>query len=332
MAHMHAWLSNAADHSVTLSSAPMPSPAPGEVLVKVLACGVCRTDLHVVDGELPIHRERVIPGHQVVGQVAGIGAGVKALKTGDLVGAAWLRSSCGACEWCRSGRENLCPYSTYTGWDADGGYAEYMTVPAAFAYPLPAGTDPVTTAPLLCAGIIGYRALQRAELPPGGNLGLYGFGSSAHLTAQIAKAAGSRIFAITRGTANQQLARDLGAVFVGGQDDAPDEPLDSAIIFAPVGEIVPQALAATKRGGTVVVAGIHMSDIPAMNYEDDLFYERDLRTVTANTRADGAAFLRIARNLALSPDVTKYPFSHVDRALDDLRAGKASGSLVITMP
>lgn len=332
MAHMHAWLSNAADHSVTLSSAPMPSPAPGEVLVKVLACGVCRTDLHVVDGELPIHRERVIPGHQVVGQVAGIGAGVKTLKTGDLVGAAWLRSSCGACEWCRSGRENLCPYSTYTGWDADGGYAEYMTVPAAFAYPLPAGTDPVTTAPLLCAGIIGYRALQRAELPPGGNLGLYGFGSSAHLTAQIAKAAGSRIFAITRGTANQQLARDLGAVFVGGQDDAPDEPLDSAIIFAPVGEIVPQALAATKRGGTVVVAGIHMSDIPAMNYEDDLFYERDLRTVTANTRADGAAFLRIARNLALSPDVTKYPFSHVDRALDDLRAGKASGSLVITMP
>lgn len=332
MAHMHAWLSNAADHSVTLSSAPMPSPAPGEVLVKVLACGVCRTDLHVVDGELPIHRERVIPGHQVVGQVAGIGAGVKALKTGDLVGAAWLRSSCGACEWCRSGRENLCPYSTYTGWDADGGYAEYMTVPAAFAYPLPAGTDPITTAPLLCAGIIGYRALQRAELPPGGNLGLYGFGSSAHLTAQIAKAAGSRIFAITRGTANQQLARDLGAVFVGGQDDAPDEPLDSAIIFAPVGEIVPQALAATKRGGTVVVAGIHMSDIPAMNYEDDLFYERDLRTVTANTRADGAAFLRIARNLALSPDVTKYPFSHVDRALDDLRAGKASGSLVITMP
>lgn len=332
MAHMHAWLSNAADHSVTLSSAPMPSPAPGEVLVKVLACGVCRTDLHVVDGELPIHRERVIPGHQVVGQVAGIGAGVKTLKTGDLVGAAWLRSSCGACEWCRSGTENLCPYSTYTGWDADGGYAEYMTVPAAFAYPLPAGTDPVTTAPLLCAGIIGYRALQRAELPPGGNLGLYGFGSSAHLTAQIAKAAGSRIFAITRGTANQQLARDLGAVFVGGQDDAPDEPLDSAIIFAPVGEIVPQALAATKRGGTVVVAGIHMSDIPAMNYEDDLFYERDLRTVTANTRADGAAFLRIARNLALSPDVTKYPFSHVDRALDDLRAGKASGSLVITMP
>jgi len=332
MAHMHAWLSNAADHSVTLSSAPMPSPAPGEVLVKVLACGVCRTDLHVVDGELPIHRERVIPGHQVVGQVAGIGAGVKTLKTGDLVGAAWLRSSCGACEWCRSGRENLCPYSTYTGWDADGGYAEYMTVPAAFAYPLPAGTDPITTAPLLCAGIIGYRALQRAELPPGGNLGLYGFGSSAHLTAQIAKAAGSRIFAITRGTANQQLARDLGAVFVGGQDDAPDEPLDSAIIFAPVGEIVPQALAATKRGGTVVVAGIHMSDIPAMNYEDDLFYERDLRTVTANTRADGAAFLRIARNLALSPDVTKYPFSHVDRALDDLRAGKASGSLVITMP
>ncbi|RFA06706.1 alcohol dehydrogenase [Subtercola boreus] len=332
MTPMRAWVSDARNHAVELRTVAVPQPGQGEVLVKVLACGVCRTDLHVIDGDLPVHRTHVIPGHQVVGRIEAVDASVKTMVVGDLVGAAWLRSSCGACEWCRSGRENLCPFSAYTGWDADGGYAEYMTVPAAFAYPLPAGTDPVSTAPLLCAGIIGYRALERAALPPGGNLGLYGFGSSASLTAQIARAAGARIFAVTRGTANQELARNLGAVFVGDENAVPDEPLDSAIIFAPAGEIVPQALAATKRGGTVVMAGIHMTDIPAMNYTDDLFNERDLRSVTANTRADGAAFLRIAHTLALAPDVTVYPFSQVDIALNDLRAGRAAGSLVIRMP
>ncbi|QNE48413.1 zinc-dependent alcohol dehydrogenase family protein [Glaciihabitans sp. INWT7] len=327
---MKAWRSNRGDHSIELGRVGRPDPEVAEVLVKVFACGVCRTDLHVIDGELPVHRERVIPGHQVVGQVTAVGSGVHTLTPGDLVGGAWLRSACGACEWCRSGRENLCPYSAYTGWDFDGGFAEYLTIPAAFAYLLPAGTDPITTAPLLCAGIIGYRALQRAQLPPGGNLGLYGFGSSAHLTAQIAKAAGARISAITRGAKNQELARSLGVDFVGAEDAIPDEPLDASILFAPVGEIVPQALAATKRGGTVVIAGIHLSDIPAMNYERDLFYERDLRTVTANTRADGEAFLRIAHHLALAPEVTVYPFDQVDVAVDDLRAGRASGSLVIS--
>ena len=330
MSTMHAWRSDVVSHSVTLTESPVPIPAAGEVLVRVLACGVCRTDLHVIDAELPSHHPGVTPGHQVVGEVASVGSAVTMLKVGDLVGAAWLRSTCGVCEWCRSGRENLCPLSTYTGWDADGGYADFMTVPEAFAYPLPPGTNPITTAPLLCAGIIGYRSLLRSALPPGGNLGLYGFGSSAHLTAQIAKAAGARIFAITRGTANQTLARSLGAVFVGDVDASPPELLDSAIIFAPVGDIVPQALAATKRGGTVVTAGIHMTDIPAMNYQKELFDERDLRSVTANTRADGEAFLRIARNLGLTPDVTIYPFSQVDVALDDLRNGNASGSLVIS--
>ena len=327
---MKAWISDAVHHTLSLSEKPVPVPARGEVLVRVLACGVCRTDLHVIDGELESHHPGVTPGHQVVGEVTALGDAVTGLAVGDLVGAAWLRSTCGVCEWCRSGRENLCPFSTYTGWDADGGYAEYLTVPEAFAYLLPAGTDPVSTAPLLCAGIIGYRSLLRAALPPGGSLGLYGFGSSAHLTAQIAKAAGARIFAITRGKANQDLARSLGAEFVGDEHAVPPEPLDSAIIFAPVGDIVPQALRATKRGGTVVTAGIHMTDIPAMNYESELFYERDLRTVTANTRADGAAFLRIAHNLGLVPDVTLYPFSRVDEALNDLRAGNASGSLVIS--
>ncbi|MHC5796427.1 zinc-dependent alcohol dehydrogenase family protein [Lacisediminihabitans sp. FW035] len=330
MTDMHAWRSNRGDTSIELGRVDRPTPAPDDVLLRVIACGVCRTDLHVVDGELPVHRDRVIPGHQVVGQVTAVGSAVHTLAPGDLVGAAWLRSTCGLCEWCRSGRENLCPESTYTGWDSDGGYAEYLAIPAAFAYLLPAGTDPITTAPLLCAGIIGYRALQRADLPPGGNLGLYGFGSSAHLTAQIAKAAGARISAVTRGAANQELARSLGVDFVGAQDAVPDEPLDAAIIFAPAGPIVPQALAATKRGGTVVIAGIHLFDIPAMNYERNLFYERDLRTVTANTRADGEAFLRIAHNLALAPEVTVYPFARVDVALDDLRAGRASGSLVIS--
>lgn len=329
---MQAWSSNADDHAVWRASIPVPHPDRNEVLVRVLACGVCRTDLHIIDGELAVHRAAVVPGHQVVGEVAQLGGAVTTLAVGEMVGVAWLRSTCGACEWCRSGRENLCPNSQYTGWDRDGGYAEYLTVPAAFAYPLPADTDPVATAPMLCAGIIGYRALQRANLPAGGNLGLYGFGSSAHLTAQIAQAAGARILAITRGEANQQLARNLGAVFVGGEDAVPGELLDAAIIFAPVGAIVPQALQATKPGGTVVSAGIHMSDVPGMNYTGDLFNERDLRSVTANTRADGAAFLRLARNLRLTAEVTRYPFVRVDAALNDLRAGNSSGSLVITMP
>jgi len=329
MGTMRAWSSDTSKHTVTLESKDVPTPGPGEVLLRVLACGVCRTDLHVIDAELPSHHPGVTPGHQVVGEVTALGPGVITLKIGDLLGAAWLRSTCGACEWCRSGRENLCPFSTYTGWDADGGYAEFMTVPEAFAYSLAPGTDPVTTAPLLCAGIIGYRSLLRSALPPGGNLGFYGFGSSAHLTAQIAKAAGARIFAVTRGAANQTLAQNLGAVFVGDEAATPPELLDSAIIFAPVGDIVPQALAATKRGGTVVTAGIHMSDIPAMNYQKDLFNERDLRTVTANTRADGSAFLRIAHDLELTPEVTVYPFSKVDIALHDLRSGNSSGSLVI---
>ena len=245
----------------------MPHREPDEVLVRVLACGVCCTDRHVIDGELPVHRDHVIPGHQVVGDVASVGSPVRSLAPGNLVGVAWLRSSCGFSEWCRSGRENLCPDSSYIGWDFDGECAEYLIVAIAFAYPLPAGTDPIRTAPLLCTGIIGYRAFERGMLLPGGNLGLYGLGSSAHLTAQIAKAAVARISAITRGAADQELARSLGVDFVGGQDATPDVLLDSAIIFTPSGQIVPQALAATKRGGTVVIACIHMSDISAMNYK-----------------------------------------------------------------
>lgn len=328
---MKAWTTTATAGDLRLIEREVPEPAPDELLVKVEACGVCRTDLHVIDQELPVHRAAVIPGHQVVGTVVRTGAGVTATAPGDRVGVAWLRRTCGVCAWCRDGRENLCPESQYTGWDADGGYAEYVTVPEAFAYPFPSAADPLAIAPLLCAGIIGYRALTRANLPAGGRLGLYGFGSSAHITAELAMASGAQVYAMTRGDANQALAHQLGLAFVGGERATPPVPLDSAIVFAPAGELVPVALEATAAGGTVVLAGIHLSDIPAMDYEHHLFHERDLRTVTANTRADGAAFLRVAGSLRLAPHVTRYAFDDADRAVDDLRSGRASGSLVLTL-
>lgn len=314
-----------------LASAPLPDPEPAddELVVEVIACGVCRTDLHVIDGELAPHRSPVVPGHQVVGRVVATGPGVRHARAGDLVGIAWLRSTCGSCRWCRSGRENLCRDATFTGWDADGGYADLATVPESFAYPLPGDVDPVAIAPLLCAGIIGYRALRRANLPPGGRLGIYGFGSSAHLTARLAMAAGATIAAMTRGEANRELARELGAEFVGHELEQPPEPLDAAIVFAPAGGLVPVALEATARGGTVVLAGIHMTDIPSMTYAEHLFLERDLRTVTANTRADGDEFLRLAHTLDLRPTATPYPFARAADAVDDLRSGRASGSLVL---
>lgn len=330
-AAVRAWVTGTAAGTLEVSERPLPVPAADELLVRVEACGVCRTDLHVIDRELPVHRPGVVPGHQVVGTVVGLGSGVQHARPGDRVGIAWLRRTCGACQWCRAGRENLCPTSEYTGWDADGGFAEYTTVPEAFAYPLPADTEAAAIAPLLCAGIIGYRALARANLPPGGRLGIYGFGSSAHLTAELAMAAGAQIYAMTRGANNRELARRMGATFVGDAASTPPEPLDSAIVFAPAGELVPVALQATDRGGTVVLAGIHMSDIPSMDYAKNLFDERDLRTVTANTRADGTAFLRLARTLRLAPTVTRYPFAETAVALDALRSGAASGSLVITI-
>ncbi|HEU4755542.1 MAG TPA: zinc-dependent alcohol dehydrogenase family protein [Agromyces sp.] len=317
------------DGTLEAARLPVPDASGDELVVDVITCGVCRTDLHVIDGELERHRSPVVPGHQVVGRVAATGPRVRRARVGDLVGIAWLRSTCGACTWCRSGRENLCPDATFTGWDADGGYASVATVPESFAYALPADADPLAVAPLLCAGIIGYRALRRANLPPGGRLGLYGFGSSAHLTARLAMAAGATVFAMTRGEANRALARELGTAFVGDERATPPEPLDAAIVFAPAGELVPVALEATARGGTVVLAGIHMTDVPAMTYADHLFLERDLRTVTANTRADGDEFLRVALRLGLRPSATPYSFERAPEAVDDLRSGRASGSLVL---
>ncbi|SEI98266.1 zinc-binding alcohol dehydrogenase family protein [Demequina mangrovi] len=326
---MEAWVTR--DGALARERVPDPVPGPDELLVEVEACGVCRTDLHVIDGDLPVHRPGVIPGHQVVGTVVGAGDAVRSVGFGDRVGVAWLHRTCGTCRWCRSGRENLCPEATFTGWDHDGGYAALLTVPEAYAYPMPHDDEALALAPLLCAGIIGYRALRRANLPPGGVLGIYGFGSSASITAQLAKAAGATVVAITRGARNQALARELEVDFVGDEAANPPELLDSAIVFAPVGAILTQALDATVRGGTVVSAGIHMSPIPEIDYDRSLFYERDLRSVAANTRSDGAEFLALARNLRLAPAVSTYGFGGVPDALADLREGRARGSLVVRM-
>ncbi|MGH3830765.1 MAG: zinc-binding alcohol dehydrogenase family protein [Pseudonocardiaceae bacterium] len=307
---------------------PLPRPAAAELLVRVLACGVCRTDLHVAEGDLPVHRPGVVPGHEVVGEVIGFGGdGASPFQTGQRVGIAWLRRTCGRCRYCTRGSENLCPHSEYTGWDADGGYADYTTVPADYAYPLPSGYPDAELAPLLCAGIIGWRALARANLPPGGRLALYGFGASAHLTAQIALARGATVHVLTRSVQARELALALGASSVG--DDAPPEPVDSAILFAPAGELVPAALAALDRGGTLALAGIHLTDIPMLNYQRHLFQERQLRSVTANTRQDGHEFLRFAAEHRLRVTTTPYPLDRADTALTDLAANRVHGAAVL---
>ena len=315
--------------ALTLADVPVPEPAPDELLVRVLVCGVCRTDLHVVQGDLPVHRPGVVPGHEAVGSVVSTGAEVTGFAVGDRVGVAWLRRTCGQCRYCTRGAENLCPYSQYTGWDADGGYARYLTVPAAYAYRLPDGYALPELAPLLCAGIIGYRALRRAELPPGGRLGIYGFGASAHLTAQLAIAQGATVHVLTRSPAARELALALGAASTGDAYEAPPEPLDAAILFAPVGDLVPVALAALDRGGTLSIAGIHLSDIPSLNYERHLFQERTLRSVTANTRADGREFLELAARHRLRVATTEYPFERAADALADLAADRVNGAAVL---
>jgi propanol-preferring alcohol dehydrogenase len=313
-----------------------------ELLVRVRTCGVCRTDLHLAEGDLRLRYPDTTPGHEVVGEVAAAGPATAGWTAGDRVGVAWLRETCGACVYCRrgSGRaepwvgsdsENLCPSAQYTGWDEPGGYAEFVTVPAAFAYRLPDGYSDLELAPLLCAGIIGYRALRRARVPKGGRLGIYGFGGSAHLTAQVAVAQGTRVHVLTRSADARELALDLGAASARDSADNPPEPLDSAIIFAPVGELVPLALSALDRGGTLVIAGIHLTDVPALNYQRHLFQERTLTSVTANTRADGREFLAFAARHRLDVQAVPYPFEHADRALADLAGDRVTGAAVLTL-
>jgi propanol-preferring alcohol dehydrogenase len=307
----------------------VPDPGPGQVLVRISCCGVCRTDLHLVDGDLPPRYPGITPGHEVIGRVEAHGSGAERFPVGARVGVAWLGGTDGSCRFCRRGAENLCIAPTFTGWDRNGGYADFCLADEAYAYALPEAIGDEQAAPLLCAGIIGYRALVSAAVPAGGSVGIYGFGGSAHLTAQLAVAQGLRVHVLTRGEGNRRLALELGAASVGGAAEMPPEPLDGAILFAPAGELVPVALRALDRGGTLAVAGIWLSEIPALTYQDELFQERKLRSVTANTRADGETFLRLAGRLGVLATTVPYPMAEAPQALADLRAGRFSGAAVL---
>jgi len=313
---------------LSASATPPPEPGPGQVLVAVKTCGVCRTDLHVVDGELPHPKLPLVLGHEIVGTVERVGAGVDRFTGGQRVGVPWLGWTCGECRYCRAGRENLCDGARFTGYLIDGGYAEYTVADARFCFPIPDGYDDLGAAPLLCAGLIGYRALVAAG--DAERLGLYGFGAAAHIVAQVARHQGRRVFAFTRPGDDQaqQFARRLGAAWAGASDAQAPEPLDAAIIFAPVGALVPAALRAVAKGGTVVCAGIHMSDIPSLPYER-LWEERVLRSVANLTRRDGAEFLALAPRVPVRTEVEAYPLERANEALERLRAGTVRGAAVL---
>ena len=306
-----------------------PEPGPGEIVVAVAACGVCRTDLHVVEGELEPQRPALIPGHQVVGRVAARAAGSRRFAEGDRVGVAWLQATCGACAPCDAGQENLCRAPTFTGWHADGGFAERVRVREDFAYAIPEVFGDAEATPLLCAGIIGYRALRRAAVPHGGRLGLWGFGSSAHLALQVARHWGCEVYAVTRQASHRSHALELGAVWAGGLDEAPPVALDSAILFAPVGDLVPPALRALRPGGTLACAGIHMTDVPRLDYARELFDERTLTSVTANTRADGREFLALAAEVPIRARVETFALERANEALLRQKRGAIIGSAVL---
>ncbi len=306
-----------------------PQPGPNQVRVAVHVCGVCRTDLHLAEGDLTPRRPDVVPGHEVVGTVDALGPGASRFKLGDRVGIAWLRHTCGVCAYCRRGDENLCIAPRFTGWDDDGGYAPFAVVDEAFAYALPSAFDDLTAAPLLCSGIIGYRALRRSGLQPGGRLGIYGFGASAHLAAQIALHEGATVHVMTRSKDAQRLALELGCASANDAAAPPPEPLDAAVFFAPVGELVPVALRALDRGGRLSIAGIHLSDIPRLRYDEELFEERELTSTTANTRRDGEALLDLAARIPLRVTTTPYPFDQADAALRDLAHDRVTGAAVL---
>jgi len=307
---------------------PKPKPAEGEVLLRVRACGVCRTDLHVIEGELPPKKSPVIPGHQVVGLVEELGSGARRFAKGARVGVAWLHKTDGTCVYCRAGQENLCDQPTFTGYTVDGGYAEYVVAPKDFVYEIPEEFPDEQAAPLLCAGIIGFRCLRLAGIKAGGRLGFYGFGAAAHVAIQVARHWGVTVYASTRDARHQKLALELGAAWVGGTFDAPPEKLDAAIILAPAGEIVPAALAAMKKGGVVVLGGIHMSPIPSFSY-DLLYQERMIRSVANNTRKDGEDFLRVAAEIPIRTHVQVYPLSEANRALNALKNDAIEGAAVL---
>ena len=316
---------------LALRELPPPDPGPGDVRVRISVCGVCRTDLHVVEGDLPPAKRPIIPGHEIVGTVDRIGREVRTMKEGDRVGIAWLQQTCGLCEFCTSGRENLCLQARFTGYHVDGGYAEYAVAPEHFAYPIPSTFKDEEAAPLLCAGIIGFRALRLSEVKPGQRLGLYGFGGSAHIVIQVARHWGCPVYVFSLTQEHRSLARQLGAVWVGGAAEAPPDKLQSAIIFAPAGELVPPALRALERGGTLALAGIHMSPIPEINYDQELFGERTVRSVTANTKQDGLDLLREAAAIPIRPHTQPFRLDAANDALQALKAGTIKGAAVLTM-
>lgn len=325
---MKAMLLDAPGRPLRFAEVPRPEPAAGQVRIKVAACGVCRTDLHVADGDLKYPKRPIIPGHEIVGRVDDLGAGVTSHALGDRVGIPWLGHTCGVCRYCREGHENLCDAPGFTGYQIDGGYAEYAVADADYCFPIPDGLSDVEAAPLLCAGLIGYRSLRMAE--PCKSLGIYGFGAAAHIVAQVARHQGIRVSAFTRpgDTMAQEFARALGCVWAGGSDERPPEPLDAAIIFAAVGPLVPLALSAVRKGGTVVLGGIHMSDIPAMPY-DLLWGERVVRSVANLTRQDAIDFLAMAPRVPVHTHTTAMPLAEANEALDRLRRGDLTGALVL---
>jgi len=309
-----------------------PQPGPHQILVRVQACGICHTDLHTVEGELDLPKKPVVPGHQVVGVVEKLGEGAGRFKEGDRVGMAWLYSTCGKCSYCQKEKENLCESALFTGYHVDGGYAQYTVISEDFAYPIPDRFSAEEAAPLLCAGIIGYRALRLSEIKPGQKLGLYGFGASAHVAIQVAVHWGCEVYVISRSQEHLKLAEDLGAMWTGKPSQTSPEKLDSAIIFAPAGEIVLDALKALNKGGTLALAGIYMTPIPQMDYTEHLYYERTIRSVTASTRKDGEELLQIAAKIPIRTKITSFPLEEANKALQLLKQGQINGAGVLKIP
>ena len=306
-----------------------PTPGPREISLKILTCGICHTDLHIVEGELPSRKLPVIPGHQIVGTVEAVGKKVTRFRAGDRVGVAWLNSTCGKCEFCLKGKENLCEKARFTGYDVDGGYAEYTVVSEDFAYPIPKGFSDIEAAPLLCAGVIGYRALRLSEIVKGGRLGLFGFGASAHIVIQIAKYWGCQVYVFTRGEQHHKLAINLGAVWAGTAEETPPAKLHSAIIFAPAGKLVLDALRVLGKGGTLALAGIYMTPVPEMNYQEHLYYEKTVRSVANSTRKDAEDLLKLAAEIPIHTEVQEFALEEANRALLLLKQGKIQGAGVL---
>ncbi len=314
---------------LAMAEVEKPTPGPEEVRLEILACGMCHTDLHIVEGELSSKRLPIIPGHQIVGVVETVGKKVTRFKVGDKVGVAWLNSTCGKCEFCLKGKENLCEKARFTGYDVDGGYAEYTAVSHDFAYPIPKGFSDIEAAPLLCAGVIGFRALRLSEIEKGGRLGLFGFGASAHIVIQIAKHWGCQVFVFTRSDEHRKLAISLGAVWAGGTDETPPAKVQSAIIFAPAGRLVLDALRVLEKGGTLALAGIYMTPVPEMDYQEHLYYEKTVRSVANSTRKDAEDLLKLAAEIPIRAEVQEFPWEDANRALLLLKQGKIQGAGVL---